>query len=206
MLVLTPWQGRTIAVPLSQLIAIDPDESTEQGHEELKQIVAVRGEADCMNSRRLREALGGAVRRDAAFFRMSALAMEQSDDDDDLPDACEFWDKFCEEAVREGWFRLTASRRPRYISIWPIFAHGSRKSRLANIVSRPSAKGPAHEEDCYFLFPEKLYARACTIDPHPEVFAQWMRWAASESASRAENVAREWHRIRPDDFSSLCCT
>src|SRR5208283_1153237 len=54
-----------------------------------------------------------------------------------------------------------------------------------------------------FLFPEKLYARACAIDPHREVFAQWMRWAASESASQAEKVAREWHRIRPEDMEPV---
>ncbi len=30
MLVLIPWHGRNMAVPLSQLAAIDPDESTEE--------------------------------------------------------------------------------------------------------------------------------------------------------------------------------
>jgi hypothetical protein len=30
MLVLIRWQGRTMAVPLSQLTAIDPDESTRE--------------------------------------------------------------------------------------------------------------------------------------------------------------------------------
>jgi hypothetical protein len=30
MFVLTRWQGRNLAVPLSQLVAIDPDEETAQ--------------------------------------------------------------------------------------------------------------------------------------------------------------------------------
>ena len=35
MLVLVRWQGRKLAVPLAQLTAIDPDESTERGNRRL---------------------------------------------------------------------------------------------------------------------------------------------------------------------------
>jgi tetratricopeptide (TPR) repeat protein len=69
--------------------------------------------------------------------------------------------------------------------------------------SRGSNHKPLAGEDRYFLFPEQLYARACAIDPHPDAFSQWMRWAAGQSVSKAENVAREWHRIRRDDIEPL---
>jgi tetratricopeptide (TPR) repeat protein len=62
---------------------------------------------------------------------------------------------------------------------------------------------PASAEERYFLFPEKLYARACVIDQQPEAFSRWLRWATSQSETKAENVAREWNRIRPQDIEPL---
>jgi hypothetical protein len=171
--------------------------------QELKRIVAVRGEAQGRNKPLLLEALGGAPVPDAVFLRMSAVSIECSDDDEDVPEACDRWEQFRRQAIREGWFRADGVEAATvYLHMADLLGRLKRKrlKELQQIVH--SAKPPA-EDVCYFLFPEKLYARACTIDPHPEVFAQWMRWAASESASRAENVAREWHRIRPDDFEPL---
>ena len=40
MLVLIAWQDRTMAVPLSQLVAIDPDQSTAEGVGDLDYWVA----------------------------------------------------------------------------------------------------------------------------------------------------------------------
>jgi hypothetical protein len=172
--------------------------------QELKRIVALRGEAEGLNNPRLLEALGGAPRPDAIFLRMSALAMESSGDDADIPEACDRWDQFRQQAVREGWFRGGG------VEVATLYLH------MADILGRMppkqlkefqrnvrSVNRPAVEDFCYFLFPEKVYARACSIDPHPEAFAQWMRWAASESVSRAKDVAREWHRIRPEDMEPV---
>src|ERR1700689_3391064 len=58
-------------------------------------------------------------------------------------------------------------------------------------------------EDSYFLFPDKLYERACVLDPHPDVFSQWLDWAVQESARRGEDVAKAWHKIRPMDMEPL---
>jgi uncharacterized protein len=172
--------------------------------EELKQIIGVRGEVECLNKRRLREALGGEPRKDAVFFRMYALAMEGSDDEEDLFEACELWDKFRQQAVREGWFRANGLEAATlYLHMAKVL--GRAPDELLKEFQGYGHSGSRQEalEDRYFLFPDKLYARACVIDPHPEAFAQWMQWAEEQSASRGEEVGREWHRIRPQDMEPV---
>jgi tetratricopeptide (TPR) repeat protein len=172
--------------------------------EELKQIIGVRSEVECLDKRRLLEALEGAPRQDAVFFRMYALAMESSGDEEDLLEACELWDKFRQHAVREGWFRGSGVEAAiLYLHMADVL--GRIPGELLKEFQRAARSGnrQAAGEDRYFLFPEKLYARACVIDPHPEAFAQWMRWAAGQSVSQAEDVSREWHRIRPGDLEPL---
>jgi tetratricopeptide (TPR) repeat protein len=171
---------------------------------ELKQIINVRGEVECLDNRRLLEALEGAPRQDAVFFRMYALALESSSDEEDLVEACEVWDKFRRQAAREGWFRANSVEAAiLYLHIAEVL--GRMPGELLKEFQRfdQSVNGRPAGDDRYFLFPEKLYARACVIDPHPEAFAQWLHWAAGHSKSQAENVGREWHRIRPGDIEPL---
>ena len=171
--------------------------------QELKRIVAVRGEAEGLNNSRLLEALGGAPRPDAVFLRMSALSMECSGDDADIPEACDRWDKFRREAVREGWFRASGVEMATvYLHMADLLGKVERE-QLKEFQRTVRSVRAAADDFCYFLFPEKLYARACVIDPHRDVFARWMSWAASESLSHAEDVAREWNRICPEDMEPV---
>jgi hypothetical protein len=164
----------------------------------LKQLIGVRGAVACLNSERLTSALGGAARQDAAFFRMLARAMEGSGDPEDLEEACELWEEFRLEAVREGWFRANG------VEVATLYLHmADLLGQMPGRLLRELQPKPMEAEGSYFLFPEKLYARACAIDPHPEAFSQWMRWAARKSVSAAESVAREWHRILPGDIEPL---
>jgi hypothetical protein len=170
----------------------------------LKQIIMVRGGAMGLDHKRLTASLDGAVREDAAFFRMFARAMESSGVQDDLVEACELWDEFRRQALREGLFPAAG------VEMAELYLH------MAGVLSGIPAKELRHvqqarewggksptAEDRYFLFPEKLYARAVVIDPQPEAFSQWLRWATSQSVQEAENVAREWHRLRPQDIEPL---
>src|ERR1700744_2591711 len=54
-----------------------------------------------------------------------------------------------------------------------------------------------------FLFPEKLYARACAIDPTAEGFSEWLRWASGRGVYESKSVAEEWHRIRKSDIEPV---
>jgi hypothetical protein len=58
--------------------------------------------------------------------------------------------------------------------------------------------------DFYFLFPEQLYQRACSIDPSPEAFEKWLNWAGEDSDWKAgEQAAEAWRRARPHDSRPL---
>lgn len=169
----------------------------------LKQLVFVRGGVAGLNLERLTAALEGAPRQDAVFFRMYAHAIESSGDSEDLVEACELWNEFGGHAVREGWF-LANSVEAATLYLHMADVLGQLPDAVLKKVQRSG--GPGRKpvgEDRYFLFPEQLYARACVMDPHPEAFSQWMRWAAVQSVSEAEDVGREWHRIRPDDLEPL---
>ncbi len=169
---------------------------------ELKQLVFIRGGVAGLDNERLIAALGGAPRQDAAFFRMYARAMETSGDPEDLYEACELWDVFRQQAVKEDWFR------PNGVEVATLYLHMAEILRrapddLLREFQRPLAVGPLAKDDRYFLFPEKLYQRACAIDPHQEAFSRWKQWAVERSAPEAEKVCREWNRIRPDDLDPI---
>jgi tetratricopeptide (TPR) repeat protein len=170
----------------------------------LKQIVSVRATAGGLNPSRLAAALDGAAREDAAFFRMYALAIESSGDSDDRVEACEEWDNFRQHALREGLFRSDGVEAAMLYLHMADVLKGIPRDLLKDVQrSGQWGRKPAAGEDRYFLHPDKLYARSCAIDPHPEALSQWLRWAASQSVSEAEKVAREWHKVRPGDIDPL---
>src|SRR2546429_4436805 len=59
------------------------------------------------------------------------------------------------------------------------------------------------------LFPyttlfRSLYARACAIDPDPEIFRQWLHWARrSEDWHVSDRAAQSWRRALPKDGRPL---
>jgi tetratricopeptide (TPR) repeat protein len=53
------------------------------------------------------------------------------------------------------------------------------------------------------MFPEKLYSRACAIDPSAEAFSQWLRWASARGHYEGKRVAEEWHRLRKNDIEPV---
>jgi tetratricopeptide (TPR) repeat protein len=170
----------------------------------LKQIVMARGSAMALDRKRLLASLDGAVREDATFLRMYARAMEISGDREDLIDACALWDEFRREALREGLFPAAGVEMAELYLHMADVLDGVPAQWLKQIQkSDQMGRKPASAEDRYFLFPEKLYARACVIDQQPEAFSRWLGWAARQSVTEAEKVAREWNRIRPQDIEPL---
>lgn len=172
----------------------------------VKQIIHVRGASARLDPKRLISALEGEPRKDAAYFRMFSRALEMLADGDplDLIEACEMWDKFREHAVREGLFTHHS------VEMAQLYLHMARTlsaipaGHLGEMqrFGLPGVKEPLSDLH-YYLFPDKLFARACVIDPHPEAFSQWLSWAKDQSESLAESVAKEWHRISPADIEPL---
>jgi hypothetical protein len=170
----------------------------------LKRLIFIRGAVGYVDVERLTSALDGAPRKDAEFFRNFARAMEVSDDEADAARACELWERFREEAVNEGWFPAGG------VEVATIYLHMAEllgevdPTELKEVQRTAKWDGqPVAEENAYYLHPDKLYARACALDPHPESFSKWMQWAAEQSKSKADKVAKQWHNARPEDLEPI---
>ncbi len=167
----------------------------------LRRMVAVKGEIAGLDSERMSAALEGAPRRDAAFLRDLARALEHTGDSEDLMSACEWWHSFGREAVKEGWFA------ERGVEMAALDLHmagllGRMPPELLREMQRPLGK-PASRQTNYYYFPGELYARACLMDTHPDAFSQWLRWARRDSIGEAENVARAWAKALPGAIEPL---
>jgi hypothetical protein len=167
-------------------------------------------------------AMGGAPRKDAYFWRLMARQSEDPRSMACLP-ACTMWDEFRRHAVDEGWFPANGPEvAALYLHMADILQHIPREdltrlqqsfrnqlSRLAHqyLDESPSVRelaGKKNEEDLYLMFPERLYARACAIDPDPEVFIRWLQWARQDSGWKlAEEAAEAWKRALPKDSRPL---
>jgi tetratricopeptide (TPR) repeat protein len=173
----------------------------------LKQIIHVRGGSTGLDARRLATSLDGEPRRDAAYFRMFSRALEifGADDPYELAEACELWDEFRQHALREGIFTAQS------VEMAQLYLHmaGTLRQIPVKILKEMQQAGgyggkqPQGDERQYYLYPDKLFARACVMDPHPEAFSQWLSWANDQSVTLGESVAKEWHRIRPGDIEPL---
>jgi hypothetical protein len=170
----------------------------------LKQLIFIRGAVAQMNPERMMAALEGPPRKDAEFYRKYASALESTGDEEDIGEACEVWDQFRKEAVREGWFRDNGLEAAT-LSLHMANILGKLPEDLLRELQRSSGwpGEPVAAEARDFLYPDKLYARACALDPHPEAFSKWLRWAAGHSKSKTDDVAKAWHKIRPDDLDPI---
>jgi tetratricopeptide (TPR) repeat protein len=168
---------------------------------ELQHIVFVRGEVAGIDHERMIAALDGTPRRDAALFRDLARSLELTGDSEEFIRACEWWDSFRLEAVREGWFaERGVEAAALYLHMAGLLARMS--PEMLNDEQQPVGRGVSRES-LYFQFPEELFARACALDPHPDAFSQWLRWARQNSVGEAENVARAWNKALPDAIEPL---
>jgi hypothetical protein len=168
---------------------------------ELRKKVSVRGEVGGYDMERVIAALDGAPRRDAMFCRDVARALERSGYNEDLMLACEWWEGFRLEAVREGRFN------DRGLEVAALYLHmagvlGRMPKELLWKMQRPIGQAASRETN-YFRYPEELYQRAVAIDRHPDVFSQWLQWARGNSVREAENVARAWNKALPDAVEPL---
>jgi hypothetical protein len=172
--------------------------------------------------RRLHAALGGPVLKNAYFWRLFARDVEISDDPLN-PAACRLWEEFRRHAVAEGWFREDGPEAAAlYLhmaklmedvpseargEVQKVFAAESRNFSHYYEDQPPAIRAVAAKydaSDAYFLFPEKLFERTCTLDPHTEAFEHWLDWAMQEHDGKAaERVCTAWSRALPKDSRPL---
>jgi hypothetical protein len=171
--------------------------------ERVKQHIFVRCAVEGMGRKEVISALGNPCREDASFFRLLARGLEQSGDPEDASLACGIWDEFRKAAVREGWFAANGREAATlYLHMAGLLRRLPKELQrdLENAAGRRNKGGPG---DMYFISAEELYRRACTLDPHPEAFSEWFKWAYGNSQRQAESVAEAWHKIRPTDIDPI---
>ena len=171
--------------------------------EKLKQHISVRAALAGVRMEKAVAAMGGAARRDAYYFRLFARGMEEIGDPQNIAQAAATWDEFRQQAVREGWFTANG---PEAATLYLHMAGVLRKLSRELLVDLQRTAHRQHRksvEELYFLYPEKLYERACALDPHFESFSQWMDWAKRDRPAQAEKVAEAWHKIRPMDIEPI---
>ena len=171
--------------------------------ERLKQHISVRSALADVSMEKVNTAMGGACRRDTSFLRLFARGMEEFGDPQKIVMACATWDEFRQQAVREGWFTANG---PEVGTLYLHMASVLRKlphELLGDLQRTACRQSKKTAEEWYFLYPEKLYERACALDPHFESFSQWMDWARRSRAGQAEKVAEAWHKIRPLDIEPI---
>ena len=170
--------------------------------ERLTQHISVRCAMADIDQDRVIATIGG-LRQEAYFYRLFARGMELTHDPEDLTMACGLWEEFRQQAVKEGWFSFNgAEAATLYLHIASILGRLP-DGLLDELHQSIRAKKRQAGELPYFLFPQMLYERACTLDPHFEAFAQWMEWAKGQKGGEAAQVAETWHAIRPDDIDPI---
>jgi hypothetical protein len=171
--------------------------------ERLKQHISVRSALADLTVEKVSAAMGGASKHDAYFMRLFARGMEELGDPENVARACAAWEQFRQQAVREGWFTANG---PEAATLYLHMAGVLRKlphGLLADMQKNACRQNQKSAEEMYFLYPEKLYERACALDPHFESFSQWTDFAKRGRAGQAEKVAEAWHKIRPMDIEPI---
>jgi hypothetical protein len=171
--------------------------------ERVTQHIFVRCAVEGMDREEVISALGSPCREDASFFRLFARGLEQSGDPEDAALACGIWDEFRKAAVREGWFAANGLEAATLYLHMAGVLRGLPKELQQNLENANSRRNKGGPGDMYFISAEELYRRACTLDPHPEAFSEWFKWAYGNSQRQAESVAEAWHKIRPTDIDPI---
>jgi len=171
--------------------------------ERLKQHISVRCALADLSVEKVQAAMGGNSLHDAYFFRLLARGLERMGDPAEIAYACATWNQFREQAVKEAWFAANGAEAA---TLYLHMAGVLRKlhhTELADLQRTAIRKNGKSAEELYFLYPDKLYGRACALDPHFESFSRWMEWAKGGRAGEAEKVAEAWHKIRPMDIEPI---
>jgi hypothetical protein len=190
--------------------------------ERLRQHILIIAMRLDLPARRVQAALGAPALKNAYFWRLFARDCEISDDPLS-PETCRLWEEFRRHAVAEGWFREDGPEAAAlYLHMAELMQDVPREEHdEMHKASMAESRGFNHyyddqppdiravaakykAPDAYYMFPEKLFERACTLDPHAEAFEQWREWAAQEANWRAaERVCTIWSQALPSDSRPL---
>ncbi|MBN1417743.1 MAG: hypothetical protein JXP34_03150 [Planctomycetes bacterium] len=186
----------------------------------LKQRISIRCLLLDLDAEDVRTAMGGPSRPDAHFWRLFARGVEMKGD---AALAAALWEEFRRNAISQGWFPANGFEEAAiYLHMAELartyppddlpdvrrafarrigdglasYYHGQPDEVRAAAPKTSSSDG---RQD--FLDPDRLYAKACAIDPNPEDFRAWLDWtkARGGDAAAVDRVAEAWRDAVPSD-------
>jgi hypothetical protein len=192
----------------------------------LRQRVSVRAMMMNAPASVIHDALGGASRKDASFWRLFARAQEERGPNRVLQ-AAMGWDRFLNHAHAESWLVAggaeDAALYRHMAGLFTPFRHyfsdlkrqrakllpGLNKSLMDYYRGQPedvrrAADIPSNGKfDFYMLYPEQLYERSCALDPQEGAFLEWLEWSRTTDAPKFEAVALAWRQALPSQPAPL---
>jgi len=153
---------------------------------------------------------------DTYFWRLMAKSAEA---DHEHAQACSLWNQFRLHAVHEGLFSVNG---PENVFLYLHMADLLRAvdaDELGEIQWEYREDPPDFDvlydfydvelkpldkpkDALYFVYPERLYGRACAIRPDADIFKRWLDYAEQTESSRPkpDEVAERWARACPEDW------
>ena len=192
----------------------------------LKQHISIRSYMIDADEKTIRKAIGGPSLKNAYFWKLFARASEIKGD---RFSACAMWNEFLKHAVHEGIFSAKSTdcsvvyfHMANLLSGMADSNFDRARSRFENSFKQSKGFAPYYKEQprfisdaidknknpggpTDFLYPERMYGRACEIDPSSEVFLKWMEWMEKGQFQRKhiDEVALVWHKAIPHDVRPL---
>jgi len=189
--------------------------------ERLKQHISIQAIQADLDEARVNGAIGGSCLKNAYFWLLFARSVEGPQGEGSV-EACSLWEQFRVHAVHEGWFPAkgpeVAGLYLHMASLLEMIPPEEGEDARQEFRSFPGyaayyddqpreirrALGFHNPADKYYLDPERLYEKACALDPRPEAFMGWMMWAHGDGTEdknwkKSDRVAEAWRRALPSD-------
>jgi hypothetical protein len=189
--------------------------------DELRQEISVRTLSAGIGRAQARAALGGSSLKDARFWRLLARTLESEGE----LQALLAWEQFRQHALAEGWFapndpahavlclhladELARMPAPRLAEVREAL-RAARRGYAEYYVDQPSPVREVglraiQDGEHAFLHPERMYQRACAMDPDPDAFARWLAFEQKNDpdGKDADEAALAWHEALPKDTRPL---
>ena len=188
--------------------------------ERLKQHISVRAMLAGAKVDRVIAALDGPSLKNAYSWRLLARAHEETPNVLSIPLACSAWEEFHRHALHEGWLtpkgpeiatlylhmadlwkRIPDDEIEHLTYQFAVKFQGHKESYAGQPPEiRALMPAPDSRDEFYYLSPDRLFGRACAVDPCAENFQRWLNWAAQHQTGREDHIAELWAAALPKDI------
>ena len=165
--------------------------------QQVVQLMIARGFAEGFGRSSMERLLSTNLVKNAVFLRLMARVCEHEQDE---PPANEIWDEFRRAALREGLIKSNSPEEAAVYLHMGSIIQGASEPYLVN-ARRFYIEQDGHSP--YFLDVGDLHRRACTIDPQPDSYSQWLDAVRDRDWHVSDEAAQAWHGAFPQDSRPL---